>query len=280
MNCAGGRKTFMTFENPLESLRGVNRNVSHVWLDGFAKDLADLEEFSHLTSLSLYRLAKKNESVLAQLSLPQLNVLELRLGPMQACHAFSQFKKLKELSIWQCSKLVALTGLESLSQIRKLSLSDLGVPLALDSIEALSRLEELHISGSVHAPQKVRSFAPIGKISRELSSLELYGTKVLEGDLSALANLPEPKTFSLAPWFFPIEDVAVVAAAYPQWRKSLRNMGLDHYKQCARCGGRLRQTFEHRSRAKCPSCDVESFEKFEKDFEDLVKEKAELFSHP
>ena len=266
----------MTIENPLPSLRGVSRNVSHVWLDGNAKDLGDLEEFSHLTSLSLYRLAKKNESVLAKLSLPKLTVLELRLGPMQACQSFSQFKKLKDLSIWQCSKLVALTGLESLSQIRRLYLSDLGAPLALDAIEALSKLEELHISGSVHAPQKVRSFAPIGKIARELSSLELYGTKVLEGDLPSLANLPEPNSFSLAPWFFPIEDVAVVAAAYPQWRKSLRNMGIDHYKQCARCGGRLRQTFAYRSRAKCPSCDVESFEKFEKDFEVLVKDKEQL----
>ncbi len=80
----------MTIENPLQSLSGVSRNVAHVWLDGYSKDLVDLEEFSHLTSLSLYRLAKNNESVLAKLSLPKLTVLELRLAPMQACHSFSQ----------------------------------------------------------------------------------------------------------------------------------------------------------------------------------------------
>ncbi len=152
--------------------------------------------------------------------------------------------------------------------------------MALDSIETLSKLEELHISGSVHAPQKVRSFAPIGKIARELFSLEFYGTKVLESDLPFLTNLPEPTTFSLAPWFFPIEDVAVVAAAYPQWRQSLRNMGIDHYKPCARCGGRLRQTFAYRSRVKCPACDVECFNKFAKDFEVLVKEKEQLLKSP
>lgn len=276
MNRARARKTLMTIENPLQSLRGVGRNVAHVWLDGYAKDLVDLEDFSHLTSLSLYRLAKKNVGVLANLSLPKLTALDLRLGPIQDCHSFSQFKKLKELSIWQCSQLLALNGLESLPEIRRLYLSDLGSPLVLDSIEKLSNLEELHISGSVHAPQKVRSFGPIGKIARKLSILELYGSKVLDKDLHALANLPEPNAFSLAPWFYALEDVAVVAAAYPKWRKSLKNMGIDHYKQCVRCGGRLRQTFAYRSRAKCPACDVESFKKFEKDFEDLVKEKEQL----
>lgn len=270
----------MTIENPLPSLSDVSRNVAHVWLDGYAKDLVDLEEFSHLTSLSLYRLAKKNVDVLSKLSLPKLTVLELRLSPILDCHSFSQFKKLQELSIWQCSKLVALNGLESLSQIRRLYLSDLGESLVLDSIETLSKLEELHISGSVHAPQKVRSFAPIGKLSRTLSNLELFGSKVLDGDLPSLANLPEPNTFSLTPWLFPLEDVAVVAAAYPRWRNSLTNYGIDHYKLCAQCGGRLRQTFAYRSRAKCPTCDVESFKKFEKDFEDLVKEYEQLLRHP
>ena len=266
----------MAEDSPLQSLNNVSRSTSHLWIDGHTKDLARLEEFEQLHSLSLYRLSKVNVPVLAKLSLPKLSSFGLRLAPLLDFHSFSQFKNLKEISIWQCSKLRSLDGLEALSELTLLYLSDLGALLSLDSIEHLPKLEKLYINGSMNTTQKVNSFLPIGGIDKKLSILELSGTQSADKQLHPLVNLPEPDTFSLTPWLFPLEEVALVAAAYPKWRKSLIKMKIDHFKKCTTCGGKLRQTFAYRSRAKCPSCEVTHFEKFDKNFFELIEEKKNL----
>ena len=266
----------MAEDSPLQSLNNVSRSASHLWIDGHTKDLASLDEFEHLDSLSLYRLSKVNVPVLAKLSLPKLSSFGLRLAPLSDFRSFSQFQNLKDISIWQCPKLQSLDGLETLSELTVLYLSDLGSLLALDSIEHLSKLEKLYISGSMNTAQKVKSFWPIGEIGKKLSILELNGTQSADKQLYPLTHLPEPDTFALTPWLFPLEEVALLAATYPKWQKSLMNMKIDHFKKCTTCGGRLRQTFAYRSRAKCPSCEVTHFETFETNFLKLVEEKKNL----
>ncbi|GJL63700.1 MAG: hypothetical protein NPIRA04_23540 [Nitrospirales bacterium] len=263
----------MGTENLLQSLGHVSRSATDLWVDGHAKDLATLEEFTHLESLSLYRLAKTNIPVLSNLILPKLTSFGLRLVPISDFRPFHQIKSLKDLTIWQCPKLRSLESIEDLPNITSLHVSDLGSPLSLETIERLPKLKKLYISGSVNAVQTVTSLQPIGNIGKRLSTLELHGTKAVDKKLQPLTQLPEPESFTLTPWLFPLEEIALLAAVYPKWQKSLMTIHVDHYKKCGTCGSELRQTFAYRSRAKCPSCDRSSFEKFENDFLALVQEK-------
>ncbi|GJL65591.1 MAG: hypothetical protein NPIRA05_05620 [Nitrospirales bacterium] len=261
----------MANESLVQSLNDVSRSTTDLRVDGHAKDLATLEEFTHLKSLSLYRLAKANVPVLSNLSLPKLTSFGLRLAPISDFRLFNQLKALEDVTIWQCPKIRSLDGIEDLINVTSLYLSDLGAPLSLESIERLPKLENLSISGSVNAAQTVASLQPIGNIGRRLSTLELHGTKSVDKKLGPLTQLPEPASFTLTPWMFPLEEIALLAAAYPKWQKSLQTMHVEHYKKCGTCGSKLRQTFAYRSRAKCPSCDRSSFEKFEENFLALVE---------
>lgn len=256
-----------------ESLTNVDRSEIELWIDGHAKDLASLDEFTQLRSLALYRLSKQNISILSGLQLPQLEALSIRLGSFSDLSCISHFVTLKRLCIWQCSKLRSLDGVSSLTDLHNLTLLQTGPLESLEPIVSLNHLEELIVIGGIFSWQALSNFEPIAKLGRKLKLLDLTGTKAENPDLSPLTKLPEPDEFGISARFYPLDQVALLVAAYPKWGSNLMKLDYKGFRNCKKCNGPTKMLFATRSRDVCPKCDSARMEKFLSEFRLLVKQK-------
>jgi hypothetical protein len=219
-----------------KSLANVNRSKNKLWVDGHAKDLLSLNEFSELKELWFYRLSKQNIPVLETLDLPKLETLSIRLATFSDLRCISHFCNLSTLVIWQCPKLRSLAGLNSISKLKKLTLMQNGPLSSLEPIAFLEDLEELQIIGGVFSSQSLQSFEPIARLGKRLNILDLSGVKLENPDLEPLTLLPEPSEFGISVRFYPLEQVAKIAAAYPKWGSGLIHLQDNPYSECKKCG--------------------------------------------
>src|SRR5262249_49134269 len=83
------------------SLAGVERGATALWVDGTAKDLATLREFTALQSLRIYRLPRRHVPVLAGCPLPRMTRLGVRHADADDLGFLSGFAALETLSVWQ-----------------------------------------------------------------------------------------------------------------------------------------------------------------------------------
>jgi hypothetical protein len=259
----------------LASLSGVDRNREELWVDGHAKDLSALNEFPDLRVLSFYRLSKRNIPLIESLKIPTLEVLSLRIASIPDLHCLSRFHTIKELGIWQSHTFNSLDGLAQFRNLTKLFLMQNGGLKSLEPIASLMNLEELYINGGVFIKQKVSSFEPIARLQKKFKVLDLSGTKCENSDLSPLTRLPEPDEFGISARFYPIEQIAILAAAFPRWKERLVKLQTNNYSICKKCGEPKKMTFKYRMRDLCPACDSLKIEQFLSDFEQLVSEKKE-----
>ena len=264
----------MSDKKILQSLRGVDRNRDELWVDGHAKDLSALKEFSNLRVLSFYRLSKRNIPVIASLEIPTLEALWLRIASIPDLQCLSHFHSIEELGIWQSHTLRSLNGLEQFQNLSILFLMQNGALESLEPIASLKNLDELHIRGGLFAKQGAPSFEPIARLQKKLKILDLSGTKCENPDLSPLARLPEPDEFGISARFYPIEQIAILAAAFPRWKESLVDLQTNEFSICKKCGGPKKMTFKYRMRDLCPKCDSLKIEQFLGSFEQLVSEKT------
>jgi len=253
-----------------KSIGSISRRKTKLWVDGHAKDLAALNEFQALDELWLYRLSKQNMPILASLTLPNLKTLSIRLASFSDLNCVTHFQTLLSLAIWQCSKLRSIEGLETLSGLRELTLMQNGTLTSLEPIAFLEQLEKLTIVGGVFAHQKLSSLEPISRLGKKFKLLELSGVKLEIPDLSPLTRLPEPDAFGISARFYPLEQVALIAATYPRWGRQLMQLRDNNYARCKKCGGPKKILFKARSRDRCPKCEAEKIEQFLTDFELLV----------
>ncbi len=260
----------MKDKGPIEKLAKLDRGRKELWLDGKAKDFSTLEEFSSLETLSLYSLSKSNLEILKGISLPKLKHLGVRLAPLVDLQAITQFNKLDTLTVWQCSKLKSLEGMSEFKSLTILHLSDVVRSISIDEISSLSELDKLQLTGSVNQKQYVVSFDPIVKLDKKFSELRLMGCQSDDGKLSGLSELPEPGYFDLTPFFFSLDEVAILAASFDNWKKHLLETKNKGFKKCKECGTEMLLTFARRARAMCPKCQKDKFAKFEVDFIALV----------
>ena len=259
----------------LSSLRGVNRRSDELWIDGHAKDLSTLNEFLNLRVLSFYRLAKRNIPVIESLEIPTLEALWLRIASIPDLQCLSRFRGIKELGIWQSHTLKSLHGLEQFQNLTRLFLMQNGALESLEPIASLTNLEELYIMGGLFDRQKTSSFEPIARLKKKFRVLDLGGTKCENPDLSPLAHLPEPDEFGISARFYPLEQLAILAAAFPRWKERLVDLQTNDFSICKKCGGPKKMSFKYRMRDLCPECDALKIEQFLNNFEQLVSEKKE-----
>jgi len=258
-----------------ESLKNVDRAKTELWVDGHAKDLLLLGGFTQLQSLHFYRLSKRNITNLANLQLPQLEELSLRLGSFSDLLCISHLTGLKRLFVWQCFKLRSLEGLAPLTGLRHLTLREIGTIDSLEPIASLVHLEELIIKGGIFSKQALPCFQPIAQLGRKLKILDLVGGKTEHLDLTSLTRLPEPDEFGISVRFYPLEQVALLAAAYPNWGDRLMKLEYPGVRQCKKCSGPTRMLLDARSKDVCPKCDSARMDKYLSEFRSLVKQKKE-----
>jgi hypothetical protein len=259
----------------LKSLNNIDWNKTELWVDGHAKDLLKLNEFPNLRVLSFYRLSKKNIPIIESLEIPTLEALSLRIASIPDLHCLSRFRSIKEISIWQSHTFKSLDGLDKFQNLTKLFLMQNGKLESLEPIASLMNLDELYIYGGIFAKQEASSFEPIARLQKKFKVLDLSGTKCEIPDLSSLARLPEPDEFGISARFYPLEQIAILAAAFPRWKESLMKLQTNDFSICKKCGGPKKMTFKYRMRNLCPACDALKIEQFLSDFEQLVSEKKE-----
>jgi hypothetical protein len=256
----------------LKNLKNISRNKIKLWVDGHTKDFSALNEFAALKELWLYRVSKQNIPILAALDLPNLEILSIRLASFPDLTCISHFNTINSLAVWQCSKLRSLEGLNSLSHLRELTLMQNGPITSLEPIATLENLEKLTIIGGVFTNQRLLSFEPIARLDKRFKLLDLSGVKLEDPDLSPLTRLSEPDEFGISARFYPIEQVAMLAAAYPSWGDQLTQLHDNPFSECKKCGGPKKILFKARSRDVCPKCDAVRMEKFLTEFQKQVEE--------
>ena len=257
----------------LLSLRGINRNSDNLWVDGHAKDLSTLNEFQNLRVLSFYRLSKRNIPIIESLNIPTLEALWLRIASIPDLQCLSRFHNIQELGIWQSHTFKSLHGLEQFQNLKRLFLMENGELESLEPVASLTNLDELSITGGLFDRQKTSSFEPVARLKKKFRVLDLGGTKCENPDLSPLAHLPEPDIFGISARFYPLEQLAILAAAFPRWKERLMDLQTNDFSICKKCGGPKKMTFKYRMRDLCPECDSQKIEQFLSNFEKLVSEK-------
>jgi len=264
-------------EQPLASLAGVGRGATALWVDGTAKDLAALREFTALGSLRIYRLPRRNVPVLAGCPLPRLTVLSVRHADAGDLGFLSAFVTLETLNVWQCPKLTRLDGIERLTRLTTLALSDLGAIESLAPLAALTRLRSLALAGGVWTTQGLPSLVPLRALAG-LEQLNLVAAKAIDGDLGPLCDLPRLTKLELSPRNFEPAEIARVAAAHPFWLRWLLDLSdFDQFagsSGCKKCGTHRKVLFLRRKKLLwCPRCEGAKLTALVADFERLVEEK-------
>ena len=264
-------------EQPVSSFGGVDRSVTSLWIDGQARDFADLWEFESLETLSIYRLPRRHLPMLADCSLAQLTALCIRHGNAEDLTFLSGFNKLRTLTIWQSPKLERLDGIEPLLRLTTLVLNDIGAIESLEPLASLNGLTRLALMGGVWNTQGLPPLAPLAALT-QLEQLNMDAAKVSDGDLGPLCELPNLTELRFGPRAFDPEEVARVAAAYPWWRRQL--LDLEDFDKlagtpgCKVCGTHRRILFLRRKKLLwCPSCEGTKLERILADFEGLVEQK-------
>ena len=264
-------------EQPRTSLRGVDRGLTQLWVDGTAKDLAALREFEALAALQVYRLPRRHVPVLADCRLPRLTTLGVRHADSGDLQFLAGFAALETLTVWQCPTLTRLDGIERLTRLRALALNDLGAIESLAPLAVLTQLEALSLTGGIWTTQGLPSLQPLRALTN-LERLNLVAAKVIDGDLGPLRDLSRLSQLQLSPRLFEPAEIARVAAAHPFWRREL--LDLDDFDQwagtagCKKCGSHHRMLFLRRKKLLwCPCCEGAKLAALVADFERLVEDK-------
>lgn len=264
-------------EQPLTSLAGVERGATKLWVDGTAKDLAALREFTALESLRIYRLPRRNVPVLAGCLLPRLTLLSVRHADAGDLGFLSAFVTLETLTVWQSPKVTRLDGIERLTRLTTLAISDIGAIESLAPLAALTGLRSLALAGGVWNTQGLPSLAPLRALAA-LEQLNLVAAKAIDGDLGPLCDLPRLTQLLLSPRNFEPAELARVAAAHPFWLRWLLDLSdFDKFagsSGCKKCGTHRKVLFLRRKKLLwCPSCEGAKLAALLADFERLVEEK-------
>src|SRR5262249_58725342 len=263
---------------PLQtSLAGVERGARSLWIDGTAKDLAALREFTALESLRIYRLPRRHVPVLVGCLLPRLTMLGVRHADAEDLGFLSGFGTLETLSVWQSPKVTRLDGIERLTRLTTLALSDVGALESLAPLMALPGLRSLALAGGVSATQELPSLAPLRALE-SLEQLDLTAAKVIDGDLGPLCGLSHLTQLELSPRNFEPAEIARVAAVHPFWRRQLLTLrDFDQWERapgCQKCRSPRKILFLRRKKLLwCPRCESATLAALVADFERLVEEK-------
>jgi hypothetical protein len=259
------------------SLAGVARGATALWVDGTAKDLAALREFTALEALRIYKLPRRHVPVLAGCPLPRLTSLSVRHAEAEDLGFLAGFVMLETLSVWQSPKVTRLDGIERLTRLATLALSDIGAIESLTPLMALPGLRSLALAGGVWSTQELPSLAPLRALE-SLEQLNLTAAKAIDGDLGPLCGLSHLTQLELSPRNFEPAQIARVAAAHPFFRRellALRDFDTwDNAPGCKKCKSRRKILFLRRKKLLwCPRCEGEKLAALVADFERLVEEK-------
>jgi hypothetical protein len=265
-------------DEPLRtSLAGVDRGLANLWVDGTAKDFAALREFNALSQLRIYRLPRRHVPVLADCGLPRLTTLGVRHADAGDLQFLAGRATLETLTVWQCSNLTRLDGIERLTGLTSLYFNDLGAIESLAPLAALTGLRILALTGGVDSTQALPSLAPLRALGK-LEQLHLTSAKVIDGDLGPLADLKRLARLDLSPRYFEPDELARLAATHPFFLRELLALPdfdtWDGAPGCKTCKSRRKILFLRRKKLLwCPRCEAAKLAAHVEGFERLVEEK-------
>lgn len=226
-------------------------------IEGQDLDIEKLvEEHPPRSELAIFTIRKADLAKLKGLDLLPLKTLGLRWMSAPDLTEVPFPKTLKELSVWHCSKLRSLNGLQEAENLEHLGLEDNGPLENLDAIGGLKNLTSLTIIGGFNALQKISSLKALeGLKIRRLILRAVAGSDL---DLSPVAGLGHLEALDIHGPNFEPRELAKVAAAHPWFLEQL--LDLEDYTlggmNCAKCGGRQKQMFLKRKKfLRCPICD-------------------------
>jgi hypothetical protein len=209
--------------------------------------------------------------------LPRLTALSVRHADANDLQFLAGLATLETLTVWQCPKLMRLDGVERLTRLTALYLNDLGAIESLAPLAALTGLRILALTGGIWKTQGLPSLVPLRALSR-LEQLHLRSTKVVDGDLRPLADLPQLNRLDLSPRNFDPAELAYLAASYPFFLREL--LALDDFDEwagthgCKKCGtGRKLMFLRRKKLLWCPRCEGAKLAALVEGFERQVEEK-------
>jgi len=221
-------------------------------------DWTELKRHASSPGMWLRRMSPRHMPRLLALGLGQLRSLCLRDIDASDLGMLSSFPDLEELQVWQSRKITRLDGIETATGLRWLCLSELGTLESLDPLRALRKLERLLVTGGVWKDQLLNcEFAPIGSL-KSLTALCITNVRG-PVDLSPLLELDQLTDLALAPAFFPVQEIAKLAARFPFWREQrpwIRALN-DDFGACSSCGSsKTAVLLQRKKHIYCSKCDA------------------------
>lgn len=170
-------------------LHSLQRCFLHWW-----NGASSIFRCTSLESLYLHKLPVKQSAGLA--ALENLRELSIYSQSMTSLEAIADLATLEKLELFGFRKLESLSGIEKLTSLRSLTLDGCSLLTDLTPLSKLSKLEHLDVSGW----KSIDTLSPL----RNLGQLRAFcfsgeRTKVIDGDLSPLEDLPQLSMLMFGP---------------------------------------------------------------------------------
>lgn len=259
------------FEGPLEAVAKAPPDARRLVISAKARDFRDISKLSELEAVSVADFGPGAAAVLAKL--PKLSCLALWSGPLTDLTSLAPLRGLRRLLVNEGTRLLSLSGLEELAELRTLKLAGIPKVKRLDPIASLTELEglELHAgvtSGTIPDRTKFNSLAPLRGLDK-LKVLRLWEIRAADDDLRPVAELRGLEELEIPPRTFPLEAMAQAAARRPGllkgWLRPVRTL-----VPCAKCGTAKAVLIGRGTRDICSKCRSQEIQAFFDRFRKLV----------
>jgi hypothetical protein len=177
-------------------------------------------------------------------------------------------RTVSDLSFEWATKISSLSPVFRMTWLRRLEIRDFPRLTDLEGIDALQDLAELDLSGGMWKPLRVASVRPIAAL-RSLTSLTLQNFRVADDDVTVLANLTSLRSLLLSNQFDRSQVAFLAKRLNPRLDVPLA-AAVESSLACDRCGGRRWILTGRRMPVLCRRCDAVRFERFSREFQDLV----------
>lgn len=209
---------------PCTDVSRLRANVRRVSL---ARDCANVDQLVRFKQLARVECELRKDWLQYLAVLPSLEWVEFTLPKSDSMPSVKSLSQIRTLVV-RCNRhqtnLNFLSGLES---VRSLCVSEALSVTQLTPIGKLSGLQELYIDGSMHRRHKVRSFAPLAKLTDLRFAVLLVGSEQRNRPLRHLLLLRELEYLYLDASFIKNrQDLDEVIGQLPRLSKIEFNGGL------------------------------------------------------
>jgi hypothetical protein len=174
---------------PLKPCKDASRLPANIRRVSLARDCVNVDQLVHYKRLEHVECELRKDWLKHLAELPQLGWIELTLPKSDRIASIESLAQVHSVVV-RCNRhQTNLNFLRGLDSVRSLCVSEaLGVT-QLTPIGKLSGLQELYVDGSMGRRHKVRSFAPLAKLSDLRFAVLLVGSEQLNRPLRHLVAM-------------------------------------------------------------------------------------------